>query len=101
MDIAETKDSYKILIDMPGRKREDISIDLDGRKLIISSPQLVEDDNDCTYILSERNRSSIRNSLLLPFNVDPDKLDALFEDGVLKITIQKINVSQTKKIEIS
>lgn len=99
-DIYEEGNNYHIDIDIPGLKKEDISIEADNGYLRIKASKLVEEDANKTYIRHERIYGEYERSFYLK-DLDIDEIKAELIDGTLKITIPKKEKEQTKKtIEI-
>lgn len=99
----EGKDAYYIEIDLPGIKKDDISIDIKDNVLTVSGERKVRDEisEDSYYKIESRYGKFIR-SFTLPKNVNLDKIEANSENGVLEIVIPKHEVikDQPKKIKI-
>ncbi len=99
----EDKDAYYVEIDLPGIKKEDISIDVKDNVLTISGERKVKEEmkEESYYKIESRFGKFIR-SFTLPKNVDLDKIEANFENGVLEVVIPKHQVikDQPKKVEI-
>jgi HSP20 family protein len=101
VDTYEKDDALVIQAELPGVKKEDISLDIDNRVLTIRGERRYEDDvNQKDYHRQERFYGKFQRSFTLPDNVDPNRVDANYSDGVLKVTLPKTEESQTKKIEI-
>ena len=101
-DIYEKDGKYKLEMDIPGFKKEDIKINCDKGYLTISAEKNIEtnDDEDKKYIRRERSYSKFERSFYLG-DTDEDNIDASFKDGTLYITIPKKDENQNKKyIEI-
>jgi HSP20 family protein len=89
-NIIEDKDSYKVSIAAPGLKKSDFNIDVEGNMLTISSEKEEnKEDRDARYTRKEYNYSSFKRSFTLPDEIMKDKIDAKYEDGVLKLTLPK------------
>ncbi|WP_321391525.1 Hsp20/alpha crystallin family protein [uncultured Desulfuromusa sp.] len=100
-DITETDDAFCITADVPGIKREDVKIDIDDHVLSIHGENKQEkEEKGKTHHRIERYYGSFRRSFSLPENVNEDKIDAVFKDGVLTLTIPKTEVKKPKSIEI-
>ena len=90
-DIRDTGDSYVLEAELPGFEREDIGIDLDGTTLVITarhSSESGEKAKDGTYLRRERSTSSYEQKLDIS-NVDASGLHAVYENGVLTLTMPK------------
>lgn len=101
MDVADNKDNVEISVELPGLKREDVKIAIDGDMLTISGEKKGEKETkDKNYRLVERTYGEFSRSIYLPRSVDAAKISANMSDGVLKIVAPKRPEAQTKTIEI-
>lgn len=101
VDTYEKDDAIVVSAELPGVKKDDVSIDVKNNILTMSGERKHEDEiNENDYYRSERFYGKFQRSFTLPDNVDADNVDASFKDGVLKITIPKTEQSAKKKIEI-
>lgn len=101
MDVADTKDGLEVSVELPGLKREDIKIAVDGDMLTISGEKKSEKETkENHYRVVERTYGEFSRSIYLPRSVDASKITANMTDGVLKITAPKRPEAQTKTIEI-
>lgn len=101
MDIIETERAYEVSVMLPGLKKEDIKIDLENRFLTVSGERKVtENREDVKYHLVEAYYGSFSRTITLPENVNREKVNAIFLDGILKITIEKDEKAVTRNIEI-
>jgi HSP20 family protein len=92
VNIAEDKDSYQVSLAVPGMKKEDFKIDVDGNMLTISSEQTEskeEKDKDKKFTRKEYSYSSFSRSFTLPDEVLRDKIAAKYDEGVLTITLPR------------
>lgn len=102
-DVIEVEDEIRVITEMPGLKREDIDIDLENNLLTIRGEKRedrAEGEANGTYHLAERRYGQFSRSFVLPRDVDPDRIAARFEDGVLKITIPKSERARRRRIQI-
>ncbi len=101
VDTYEKDNAIEIRAELPGVKKDDISIDVRNNILTLSGERNYDEDvNEENYYRRERFYGKFQRAFTLPDNVDADKIEAHFEDGVLKITVPKTEQSQTKKIEV-
>lgn len=90
VNIVEAKDAFNISLAVPGMKKDDFNIDLEGNMLTISSETKEEkEEKDERYTRKEYNYSSFSRTFTLPEGVIKDKIDAKYEDGVLKLMLPK------------
>ena len=98
-DIYEKDGNYHIEMDVPGFKKEDISIEVEDGYLTISAEKNCEnneEDEDKNYIRRERSYNSYKRSFYLG-DLDQDSIEAKFNDGMLNITVPKKEVTNNKK----
>ena len=100
-DIYEENGEYHIEMDIPGYDKKDINIEVkDGYITVKASKETEDKEESKNYIRRERVVGSFTKSFALG-DVDTDKIDAKFENGILNITIPKQEVvDNTKTIEI-
>ena len=100
-DIYEENDEYHIEMDIPGYDKKDINIEVkDGYLTVKASKETEDKEESKNYIRRERVVGSFTKSFALG-DVDTDKIDAKFENGILNVTIPKQEVvDNTKTIEI-
>ena len=84
----ENNDSFEIDLAVPGMKKEDFSIELNDKVLVISSESSNNIEND-KMRLNEFNFSSFQRSFRVPDSVDQDKIKASYKNGILKIKLPK------------
>ncbi|MCP4188714.1 MAG: Hsp20/alpha crystallin family protein [Gammaproteobacteria bacterium] len=102
VDIDETDENYLIRADVPGVAKDDIKIQLDNGVLSISGEKRVAKE---TGIGSRKHRTerfhgSFSRRFTLPSAVDIDKVNADYKDGVLSLTIPKLEKEKAKSIDI-
>lgn len=103
VDVYETKDQqgYVVEASIPGAKPEDISVTAVGDTLTINyttkSEQTVERPN---YVRRERYEGGMTRTISLPTQIDPEKVQATYENGVLKLQIPKSEAAKPKQISI-
>lgn len=92
-DIKELDAAYEMDIDLPGFKKEDVSAKLENGYLTISAAKGVDKDekNDkCVYIRRERYAGQCARTFYVGEDVKQEDIKAKFEDGILKVTIPKV-----------
>ena len=91
-DVREKEDSYELDIDLPGFKKEEITVDLKNGCLTISAAKGLEkeeSDKDGKYIRQERYTGACSRSFYVGEDVTQQEIKAKFENGVLELTIPK------------
>jgi len=101
VDLKEDENNYTIDADLPGIKKEDISLEYDNNYLTISAKreETVENKDDA-FVRRERTYGEFKRSFYID-NIDENTIDASFTDGVLRITLPKKEKGiERKKIDI-
>lgn len=102
VDIQETDDAYRIQVELPGMKKEDIQITLENNVLRLSGERKFEKDvKKENFHRIERVYGTFSRSFALPTQVSSDKVDAKFQDGVLTITVPKAEQAKPRRISIA
>lgn len=106
VDVRETTEAYVMDMDLPGRSEKDVEISLKDRVLSISSleetktEETKKADDGCEYLIRERRSSTFSRRFTLPEDIDAEKVDANFKNGVLTITIPRRPEAQARQILI-
>ena len=90
-DVRETEDTYEVDVDLPGFKKDEISVDLkDGYLTISAAKGLDKDEKDKkgTYIRQERYAGACSRSFYVG-DVEPTDVSARYEDGILRLSVPK------------
>jgi HSP20 family protein len=99
-DVSETDDEMIVRLEVPGMDKKDININLSHGTLTVTGEKKQEKEEHETYHCTERCYGTFSRSISLPFEVDGDKVDASFKDGVLKIALPRSEAVKPKKIEV-
>jgi HSP20 family protein len=90
VNVNETKEVFNLSLAAPGLSKNDFKIDIDGNMLTISAEKDEEkEEKDKNYSRREYNYSSFSRTFTIPEEVNMEKIDARYEDGVLKILLPK------------
>lgn len=90
MDVSETENEVRICAELPGVSEKDVDVSLSGDVLTIRGEKKLERKDDTeNYHFVERSYGTFQRSLRLPYAVDPDQVQASFENGVLTVTLPK------------
>jgi HSP20 family protein len=101
-DVNETKDHYLVSFDMPGVKKEDIKIEVQGTQLVISGErqrEVKEEDGEAT-LRHERMYGRFERTFTLPATIAADKIEAHYENGVLNVALPKAEAAKGRTIQI-
>ena len=104
-DVRETDGTYEVDIDLPGFKKEDISVSFENGYLTVSTNKTLDRDDkdkDGKYIRQERYAGSMSRSFFIGKNIPKEDIKAKYEDGVLRLSVPKkeIKVIENKTISI-
>lgn len=102
VNTRETEAAYHIDVDLPGIKKEDVSIDLHDNKLTIyGERKFKEEVKEEDYYKVETSFGKFQRAFTLPDSVDVESITATSSEGVLEIIIPKLEKNRNlKKIEI-
>lgn len=90
VNITEQKDDYLVSLAAPGMKKEDFKIDVDGNMLTISAEkEESKEEKDKKFTRKEFNYSSFSRTFTLPEEILKEKIEAKYEDGVLRIVLPR------------
>ena len=106
-NVSETDKEFTITAELPGLTEEDVDVSVTGDRIVIKGEKKTEkeekgDEEGRAYHRIERTSGSFERMMTLPFTIDPNKVEAVVKDGVLKVTIAKPPeaVTKTKKINV-
>jgi HSP20 family protein len=101
LDVAETKNEIVVKAEVPGMEPKDIDVSLsDGLLTIKGEKKQEREEKEENYHLVERNYGSFTRSIRLPNEVQSDKINASYKNGVLKIVLPKSEEAKKKEIKI-
>jgi HSP20 family protein len=103
LDVYETDDDLVVEASLPGVKPEEVDISIVGNTLIIKGEheEKHEKQEEGKYYSRERRYGAFQRSMSLPVDVNADKAQATFEDGVLKLSLPKAEEAKPKRIEVA
>ena len=103
VDVTKADDTYTVKADIPGVKKDDIQVSIDGNEVTISGEikKESEEKKGEEVLRSERYYGKVSRSFTLPHDVDEAKVVAKYADGVLKLTLPMKSKSASKKITVN
>ena len=103
LDVSRTDDAYAVNAEMPGVKKDDIHVSIDGNQVTISGETKKESEEKKgeEVIRSERYYGKVSRSFTLAQDVDEAKVVAKYADGVLKLTLPMKSKAATRKITVN
>ncbi|MCT2584598.1 Hsp20/alpha crystallin family protein [Actinophytocola gossypii] len=99
-DVTENDEAYLVEVELPGVKREDITIDLVGSELAISG-ELKEKERQGLFRHRTRRTGQFSYQVTLPRDVNADKVEASLAEGVLAVRVPKNEAAKPRRIAIS
>jgi HSP20 family protein len=101
VDIMEYENDFRVHVELPGVKKEDVRIALESNVLTIRGEKKQEEQEkksgnhrtECVY-------GSFQRSFTLPSTVKSDRIDAIYRDGILTITLPKAEEAKSRQIEV-
>jgi HSP20 family protein len=101
IDVSETDKEVKVAVELPGLDENDVEVSLAHNVLTISGEKKTEkEDEGKNYHRIERSYGSFKRCVSLPGEVESDKVEAAFKNGVLTVTLPKTAEAQARKIEV-
>ncbi|MCS7075166.1 MAG: Hsp20/alpha crystallin family protein [Bacteroidia bacterium] len=99
-NIVSLPDRYIVEIELPGVKKEDIKITLEDDHLTVQGKKQRKSYEDEKLVQVERQQGDFKRTFKLNNDIDPQNIKAKFEEGVLYITLQKLQVEKQKETTI-
>lgn len=100
-DIYETKDDYVVKMEVPGLKREEITIETCENTLSIKGERNVETDvKKESFLRVERYTGKFSRTFMIPREIDSKKINASMKDGILELRLPKTEIQKTRSIPI-
>ncbi len=101
VDIREDENQIVIQADVPGMKQEDIHVNVDNGQLTISGERKFEDaENKDSYHRVERSYGRFSRTFQLPNTTDTGNISASYTNGVLVVTLPKLEEAKPRAIEV-
>lgn len=103
INVFETEREYKVELAAPGMTKEDFNVRIDeDSNLVISMEKKTEnkeEKKDGRYLRREFSYSKFQQTMILPENVDKEKISATVENGVLNVSLPKLSEDEVKKTQ--
>lgn len=102
IDVTEQNGEYKVLAELPGVKKDDIKVEIDGDQVSISAESRAEREvkEGERLVHSERFYGTLARAFRLGQEVDRERVVARYENGILELTLPKKQASAAKQITI-
>jgi HSP20 family protein len=100
-EFEELDDAYLVRLDLPGVKREDVQVELTGRRLTVQAERKQTERKGLLRRSSTRRTGAFFFETLLPSDVDPDGVEATLEEGVLTLRLSKPESERRRRYRIT
>lgn len=100
LDIKEDDTHIRVKAYLPGMKKDDINVNLEGNQLTISGERKEEEQDSDRFHLRESRYGRFERSFTLPEHANTDHIEARYEDGVLHVDIEKSQEKTGKQIQV-
>ncbi len=102
MDLTESDDAYHLQMDLPGLKKENVTIRVEDNRLMVRGERQEKTRQESDNMLHmERRFGSFYRTVRLPKSIHDEGIKASFKNGVLEINVPKAEISKPKQIAIS
>lgn len=99
-DLTESDDSYIAEVELPGVRKDDISVELAGQELIVTG-EYKDSGTEGRTLRRARRAGRFEYRVMLPGQADADHITAALADGVLTVTVPKSETDKPRRIEIT
>ena len=101
-DVHEDKNKFTVHLELPGLKREDMSVQLENGELVIAGERKCAPFSEDTEVhQQERYHGKFNRSITLPADVQTEAIKATYQDGILTVTLPKTETAKPKQIDVS
>lgn len=101
-EVEETANDILVRVELPGLEKEDCRVNIEGNMLYMSGEKrVVRESGDSTYHVMERAYGSFQRAIPLPRNVDADKAEATYRNGVLTVRVPKSPAASGTSVRIA
>jgi HSP20 family protein len=101
VDLAERDNDYIVKMELPGVDKTDVKVTIQGTTITVRGEKKQEKESkDSSYFRLERSYGTFERSFTLPGEVQSEKINAGYKDGILTITLPKAEPARRKAIEV-
>lgn len=101
VDISENENAFVLKAELPGVKREDISIDINNKTLTLKGEKKFEEKTEKeNYVRVERSYGSFSRTFALSDKVDTENVKATYKDGVLEVILPKKEEAKPREVKV-
>jgi HSP20 family protein len=101
-DVQEEEGNYLLSLEVPGMAKEDIKIETLENQIVVSGERKFEAKKSTgAFLYSERRFGKFRRVFALPAHIDAEKVEAHYQDGVLRVLVPKAESSKARQVKIT
>lgn len=100
INVGSTAEQVEVYLFAPGVDPKSLNISIQQNLLTVSGQRQVSVEEKATYYRQERFSGEFRRAISLPEDVDPDRVDAKYRDGIVQISVKRRASAQPRQIEI-
>ena len=101
LDVKETSERFEVTVDLPGLDPKDVNVTFEDGMLTLSGKRQFQEENKGeTWHRIERGFGTFARSIRLPQTADPERIEASFDKGVLKVSVLKSEQAKPRTIEV-
>ncbi len=101
VDVRETHEGYLMEVELPGMSEKDVEVKVEDNILTLSSHrQEASEEKKDGYLIRERRQAAFSRTFVLPNDVDREKIEAEFKNGLLRVNLAKKPEAQPKTIQV-
>jgi HSP20 family protein len=101
INVWEEGDNFFVEAEVPGLRSENLEITVVGDELTLKGERAADERAESTYHRRERGAGSFSRSVKLPSEVNPERVEAALNDGVLLLTLPKAEAAKPRKIKVN
>lgn len=101
LDVEETQDAFVLHVELPGCRPEDVEVNLEENVLTVTGERRFYDEREAEgFRRVERRFGRFHRAVRLPDRVDPDRVEASFENGLLTVSVPKAEEAKPRRIQV-
>lgn len=100
VDVFENESGITLLADLPGASRDRLGVRVDGDNLVIEATAETPQPPEMQLVYGEAQYASYRRQFTLSRELDASRIDATLKDGVLKLSIPKLEEAKPRRVEV-
>jgi HSP20 family protein len=101
VNVYAGRDGIAVVAELPGVAKEDLDVQAHQDTLVLRGARRPAADQESAYHRRERRSGSFTRTLQLPFRIDPDRVQAQLEDGVLRLSLSRPEEDKPRRITVS